>query len=89
MGLKQISYSCGGTSTEIKILKFQLNNESKELSGFIYYIGPCNPDTGEFFPNDLKKTNVKNIGEISNHIEGIKLMLETEHDVKDPTFKLE
>lgn len=89
MAIKQINYSCGGTSTERVILKFQLNEENSELSNFVFYSGPCDPQTGEFFPKDLKKTNIKSEKDISNHVEGIKLMLETEYEIKKPVLKFE
>lgn len=86
MAKRNYDYSCGGTSTEYKKIKFVVDDQTGVISEVATYEGPCDLKTGEFYVESLKKTPVKSEASIRDHIEGIKLKLKTELNITNPTF---
>lgn len=87
MARRNYDYSCGGTSTEYKKIKFVVDDQTGVISEIAIYEGPCDLKTGEFFADSLKKVPVKSAADIRDHVEGIKLKLKTELSITNPTFK--
>ena len=80
-----IDYSCGGTSTQKKLIKFKFDAITGKVSNIEVWEGPCGPD-GVFITSSLIKATPKSEKEISNHIKGIKLKLKIEHAVDSVIF---
>ena len=87
MAIINFDYSCGGTSTNKKKIVCKVDDRTGILTDLAIYEGPCNPVSGEFVPHLLKKSTVKNEGDISDHVAGIKLKLKEELNINNPTFK--
>jgi hypothetical protein len=86
--LKAIDYTCGGTTTERKLIKFKLDTTNGEVSQTEIWEGMIDIDSGMFLVNDkLKKTIVRDENEIREHIPGIKKKLEIENGINSVKFK--